>query len=57
MNYNNFSPSQIIFEKNTNLPNTLTNNLPALKIESQLSEIAVHIGSLHSTREVFMKAE
>lgn len=57
MNYNNFSPSQIIFEKNTNLPNTLTNNLPALKIGSQLSEIAVHIGSLHSTREVFTKAE
>ena len=57
MNYNNFSPSQIIFGKNTNLPNTLTNNLPALKIGSQLSEIAVHIGSLHSTREVFMKAE
>ena len=52
-----YSPNQLLFGKNPNLPNTLVNDLPALEETTSSKLIAEHLNALHSVRENFIKSE
>ena len=51
------SPSQIVFGKNSNLPNIIDDALQALEKVTTSADLALHIATLHSARETFMKAQ
>ena len=57
INHNSFSPLQIVFGKNSNLPNILNDTLPALEKVTTSADLALDIATLHSEREAFMKAQ
>ena len=57
INHNGFSPSQIVFGKNFNLPNIINDTLPALEKVTTSADLALHIATLHSAREAFIKAK
>ena len=57
INHNSFSPLQIVFEKNSNLSNILNDTLLALEKLTTSADLALHIATLHSAREAFMKAQ
>ena len=46
INHNGFSPAQLVFGRNSNLPNTINDllHLPALKTPVSLVDVAQHIG-------------
>ena len=52
-----FSPNQLVFGKNPNLPNVLTNKLPANSPLSMGKLLKVHLHTLDVAREHFVKAE
>ena len=56
INNNGFSPSQLVFGRNTNLPNIIDNKLPAQE-KSTLPDIALHISALHAARKAFIATE
>ena len=56
INNNGFSPSQLVFGRNTNLPNLNDNKLPAQE-KSPLSDIALHISALDAARKTFVATE
>ena len=51
------SPSQIVFGKNSNLANIIDDALQALEKVTTSADLALHIATLHSARETFMKAQ
>ena len=55
INVSGFSPHQLVFGKNINLPSTLNDTLSAGHSDNPL--ILEHLKSLHSAREAFMKSE
>ena len=55
INVSGFSPHQLVFGKNINLPSTLNDTLSAGHSDNPL--ILEHLKSLHSSREAFMKSE
>ena len=57
INHNGFSPSQIVFGKNSNRPNIMSDTLPALEKAATSVDLALHIATLDSAREAFMKAQ
>ena len=47
MNHNGFSPAQLFFGRNCNLPRILNNNLPALETPVQAFDLSMHLSSLN----------
>ena len=52
-----FSPYQLVFGKNPNLPSVFENKLPALEGVTGSKLIASHLNALHKAREEYIKAE
>ena len=52
-----FSPYQLVFGKNPNLPTVFNSKLPALEGVSGSKLIADHLNALHSARQQMIKAE
>ena len=56
-NVNGFSPYQIAFGRNPNLPSVLDDQLPALEGETVSEVVGKHINAMHHARQAFIKAE
>ena len=56
-NDNGFSPSQLVFGRNCNLPNTTNDILPALDKSNYSSDLAKHIYALYAARQAFISLE
>ena len=56
INYNGFSPMQIVFGRNPNLPSTIGSPLPAME-EPGSKTVAMHLAALNSARQSFIKSE
>ena len=56
-NSKGFSPNQLVFGYNPNLPSVLHNKLPALENTSCSEMIADNLNALHSARKAFIQAE
>ena len=54
-NSSGFSPNQLVFGRNPNLPSILNNKLPALRNISAV--IADHLNALHNSRKAFIESE
>lgn len=52
-----FSPYQLVFGRNPNLPSVLTDKLPALEGVTGSDLIAKHLNAIHKAREEFIKLE
>ena len=52
-----FSPYQLVFGRNPNLPSVLENKLPALEGVTSSELIANHLNALHKAREEFIRLE
>ena len=52
-----FSPSQLVFGRNPNLPATLNDNLPALGGMTQSEQVAKHLNAKHDARKAFVECE
>lgn len=57
LNHNGFSPYQLIFGQNPNLPSVMTNKLPALESHTTSEKVAKHLNALHAARRAYIKAE
>ena len=55
--WNGFSSNQIVFGKNPNLPNIMTDKLPALEGVTESKSLAMHLNALHAAREQFVMSE
>ena len=56
-NIHGFSPYQLVFGKNPNLPSVLTNRLPALEGITSSQIVADNINALHKARQEAIKME
>ena len=56
-NIHGFSPYQLTFGRNPNLPSVFENNLPALEGVTSSNLIASHLNSSHKAREEYLKLE
>ena len=57
-NHNGFSPAQIVFGQNPNLPTIFTAGPPGLEDDISMPKaVAQHINSIHLAREAFVKCE
>ena len=52
-----FSPNQLVFNKNPNLPSFLNNKLPALEGVSTSEVVASNLNAVHAARKQFIKCE
>ena len=52
-----FSPYQLVFGRNPNLPTALQDKLPALEGMTESQLVAKHLNSMHKAREEFIKLE
>ena len=52
-----FSPYQLVFGKNPNIPGNSTNKLPAMTSYTPSQTVANHLNSLRMAREAYIKAE
>lgn len=52
-----YSPYQLVFGRNPNLPSVLSSDLPALENVTSSKTFANHLEALHNSREAFIKAE
>ncbi|XP_077971779.1 uncharacterized protein LOC144425883 [Styela clava] len=57
MNNKGFSPAQLVFGQNVNLPSVLVNELPALEGKTESLEVGQHISALHAARRAFIACE
>ena len=57
--YNNggYSPNQLVFGKNPNLPSVLTARPPALRTHTPSHLIAEHLNAIHLARKDFIESE
>ena len=55
VNVSGFSPHQLVFGKNINLPSSINDKLPAGYSENSI--VIEHLNALHSSRQTFMKIE
>ena len=53
INNNGFSPSQLVFSRNINLPNFINSQLPAQETTIKSLELALHISALHAAQKIF----
>ena len=56
-NNNGYSPNQLVFGHNVNLPSTLTDNLPALKTTTSNEIIRKNLQALHDARKNYIVSE
>lgn len=56
-NVHGYSPYQLVFGRNPNLPNVLTDKPPALEGTTTSAIVGKHIEALHSARTAFTKSE
>ena len=56
-NHLGFSPIQLVVGNNPNLPNVITNKLPAQEEGPMSIAVARHLNALHAARKAFTKAE
>lgn len=56
-NVHGYSPHQLFFGQNPNLPSVLTDKPPALEGKTKSEWVAEHISALHSSRKAFTEAE
>ena len=56
-NNRGFSPNQLVFGRNPNLPSVLTAKPPALRTVTPSHLIAEHLNALHAARQAFIKCE
>ena len=52
-----YSPNQLVFGMNPNLPNVLTDCPPALEETTSSEALAKHLNLLHASRKAFIKSE
>ena len=52
-----YSPYQLVFGRNPNIPSVLNNKPPALEKSTISKVFGEHLSALHSAREAFTKAE
>ena len=52
-----FSPNQLVFGRNSNLPSFLINKLPALEGISTSEVVASNLNAMHAARKQFMMCE
>ena len=57
VNHNGYSPMQVVFRRNPNLPTTLTAELPALEPRPVSLIVGKHIDANISARQAFIQAE
>lgn len=55
--WNGFSSHQLVFGTNPNLPNIMTEKLPALEGTSTSEIFAKHLNALHSARKAYIQTE
>ena len=55
--WNGFSSSQLVLGQNPNLPNIMTDGLPALHGTTSSEILAKHLNTLHTARKAFIKCE
>jgi len=55
--WNGFSSHQLVFGENPNLPNIMTEELPALQGMTSSEVFAEHLNALHASRRVFIETE
>ena len=55
--WNGFSSHQLVFGGSPNLPNILTDNLPALEGSTQSEVFAQHLDAMRSARKAFIESE
>lgn len=56
-NVHGYSPHQLVFGQNPNLPSVLTDMPPALEGTTKSEWVAKHISALHASRKAFTEAE
>ena len=57
LNVHGFSPYQLLYGKNPNLPSVMIDKLPALEDSTTSQTVAQHIKALYSARKAFTEAE
>ena len=50
-----FSPNQLVFSRNPNLPSFLNDKLPALESVSTSEVVAINLNAIHAARKQFIK--
>lgn len=56
-NVHGFSPNQLVFGRNPNLPNILDNKAPANSVGKVCKTLEMHLNALNTARQEFVKAE
>ena len=56
-NVHGFSPNQLVFGRNPNIPTVLNSELPALEGVTSSKLIAQHLNAMHTARAAFIQAE
>ena len=56
-NVHGFSPNQLVFGRNPNIPTVFNSNPPALEGTTSSELIAEHLNAMHASRRAFIKAE
>ncbi|XP_039900576.1 uncharacterized protein LOC120741662 [Simochromis diagramma] len=57
LNVHGYSPHQLVFGQNPNLPSVLMDKPPALEGTTVSARVAEHISALHASRKAFTEAE
>ena len=57
INNNGFSPAQLVYGRNPNLPTILTAQLPALETRPESKTVATHLAALQTARKAFIAVE
>lgn len=57
LNVHGYSPYQLVFGQNPNLPSVLVDKLPALEGTTVSAKVGEHISALHASRKAFTEAE
>ena len=55
--WNGYSSHQLVFGENPNLPNIMSNTLPALEGTTSSEVFAQHLNALHGARKAFIQTE
>lgn len=55
--WNGFSSHQLVFGQNPNLPNIMTDKIPALEGSTSSEILAEHLNALHQARRAFIQSE
>ncbi|XP_053390667.1 uncharacterized protein LOC128553511 [Mercenaria mercenaria] len=55
--WNGYSSHQLVFGHNPNIPNIMSDNLPALQGSTSSEVFAKHLNVLHATRRAFIQSE